>query len=777
MVTIVNKPADQRTADEQTAVNDFASLIELQRWEAAQDAKAEYNKWAADPCGYNPPGPFSGTYDVYDYCNSIQIGFGPPLPPSVQDFEHYGVYLANKDYYTNPGLSGISQGGAYALGLLGGAVAAGITAGTLSLFSNVSSALTTAIFPYHFAIVYSTDEAGDVLASTVAAEVSGSEMAGPAAILILAVTSIILIGIEIGQAEQIPNELNQGIADAQKPVDLAALLKSKDGMQEAWMAFIRTTMPGYGTFQPDTSDFQPSVPAPDYSLADRKFSIIPPTGPAAQTGKLTYLDWTGQQQTAWLDGGWFVVEDSNNNLSLSLSIQVWVGSTFYVVNRHGDDFFYVGQHGDTGLGLPPNAFTYKSWTGELDEAHLAPPDGTPPYIDVTAVTAGNVPYEFGTTATDDVTLTFTCHDADGPEDVAVCPAPITLHGPITTMVRIWASDYSGNVETNVLGPVIIWPAGYSLPIINVSATTADGNPYVAGTWTNQAVTVHYDCEDPVSGILSCPNDQVYADDGIFTATGQVVANSNFTNTRSFGPIQIDKTAPTITDQLDSCSTPGNNGWCRGTETTTFAYSDTTSGMATPCTADPGQSCTQAVSSTGDGSAVDLSSGAATDLSTNSAAAITSGPFKIDATGPTVVCQSASFVFGQADAMVSATVNDTTSGPSGGQPGDTTTISAAISTSAIGPASVLLTGEDNAGNSTAMNCPFTVDQAQTSTTLSASSNPTVDGDPVIFTATVASTVPAAARRPAPSPSQMVATPSPAVLLSRLPTTVRLPVTST
>ncbi|HET7036180.1 MAG TPA: hypothetical protein VFI42_10910, partial [Thermomicrobiaceae bacterium] len=585
LVSIINTPADQRTVDEQTAVNDLASLVELQRWKAASDAKQEYNTWAANPCGYNPPGPFAGTYDVYDYCNSSQIAFGPPFPPTLQDFEHYGVYLANRDYYTNPGLSGISQGGAYALGLLGGAVAAGAAAGTLALVPDVSSALTAAIFPYHFAISFTTTASGEIVAAPEALAVSGAELAGPAAVLILAVTSIILGSIEISANEQIPAELDQGIAAAQSPVDLAGLLKSKQGTQEVWMAFIRTTMPGYNTSQPDTVDFPHSVPAPAYTATDRKFKIFAPDGSATETGQLTYLDWAGHQQTAWLDGGWFVVEDSDHNLSLSLSIQVLAGSIFYVVNRHGDDFFYVDQNGDTGLGLPPTAFNYRSWTGETDEAHLAPPDGTPPYIDVTAVTtdgAGDaVPYILGTTATEDVTLTFTCGDADGPDDIAVCPAPMTFHGPISTTVRVWASDYSGNVENNVLGQVIIWPNGYNPPTISASATTEDGQPYVAGTWTDQTVTVHYDCEDPVSGVLSCSSDHVFADEGIASASGAVVANSNFDNTTTFGPVQIDKTPPTINA---SAKTADGNAYVAGTWTNqpvTVRYdcSDALSGIA------------------------------------------------------------------------------------------------------------------------------------------------------------------------------------------------------
>ena len=56
---------------------------------------------------------------------------------------------------------------------------------------------------------------------------------------------------------------------------------------------------------------------------------------------------------------------------------------------------------------------------------------------------------------------------------------------------------------------------------------------------------------------------------------------------------IDTTAPVISTDpsLDSCSVPGTNGWCRGTQTAGFSVTDATSGVATPCTAAGGSSCT------------------------------------------------------------------------------------------------------------------------------------------------------------------------------------------
>jgi len=86
----------------------------------------------------------------------------------------------------------------------------------------------------------------------------------------------------------------------------------------------------------------------------------------------------------------------------------------------------------------------------------------------------------------------------------------------------------------------------TLPSISVTAVNEDGTPYRAGTWTNQTVTVKYTCSDTESGIASCPADQVFSIEGtIPETTGTATDNWGNSATASFGPIQIDKTAPVL----------------------------------------------------------------------------------------------------------------------------------------------------------------------------------------------------------------------------------------
>jgi hypothetical protein len=85
------------------------------------------------------------------------------------------------------------------------------------------------------------------------------------------------------------------------------------------------------------------------------------------------------------------------------------------------------------------------------------------------------------------------------------------------------------------------------PIINASATNADGTAYTANTWTNQNVTVRYHCSDTGSGLATCATDQVFTIEGVVdTTSGTATDNAGNAASASFGPIKIDKTAPTIT---------------------------------------------------------------------------------------------------------------------------------------------------------------------------------------------------------------------------------------
>src|SRR5262245_2963631 len=70
LLNIIQKAPDQRTSDEQIAVDKLASIVQANRIEAAEAARREYDKWAADMCHYSPPGLFAGTYQPGGICLS-----------------------------------------------------------------------------------------------------------------------------------------------------------------------------------------------------------------------------------------------------------------------------------------------------------------------------------------------------------------------------------------------------------------------------------------------------------------------------------------------------------------------------------------------------------------------------------------------------------------------------------------------------------------------------------------------------------------------------------
>jgi hypothetical protein len=114
--------------------------------------------------------------------------------------------------------------------------------------------------------------------------------------------------------------------------------------------------------------------------------------------------------------------------------------------------------------------------------------------------------------------------------------------PVTPVLTLSDDFYESSSD---LGSSLTIVGDTTPPTITASATAADSTPYIAGEWTNQDVTVHFTCTDSVSGVASCPADQTYSTDGQFTATGTATDNANNSADASFGPIRIDKTAPTL----------------------------------------------------------------------------------------------------------------------------------------------------------------------------------------------------------------------------------------
>ena len=137
------------------------------------------------------------------------------------------------------------------------------------------------------------------------------------------------------------------------------------------------------------------------------------------------------------------------------------------------------------------------------------PDTTPPTAHPT-VSSGTL----GTNGwyTSDVTVAWNWADNPGGSGLSsTCTQTSTSSGEGAN-ITLTASckDTAGNTGS----------ASYTVkvdktpPTLSASATKADGTPYVAGTWTNQPVTVHFACADALSGVATCPADQTLSAPGV-----------------------------------------------------------------------------------------------------------------------------------------------------------------------------------------------------------------------------------------------------------------------
>ena len=217
------------------------------------------------------------------------------------------------------------------------------------------------------------------------------------------------------------------------------------------------------------------------------------------------------------------------------------------------------------------------------------------------------------------TVTVAAGQADGTFTLAIGAFNITNANKTGAKL---AAGASSSYQVTVLAPPPP-PSDTTPPTITASAKTADGQPYTAGTWTNQDVTVYFSCSDTGSGLASCPDPVTISAEGVTeSVVGTASDKAGNTATASFGPIKVDKTPPTLTG---ATTTPANaNGWYNSDVTIHWNAVDTGSGVAsvtpntTLSTEGAGQSAT----------------GTATDNAGNTATATVSG-INIDKTAPTL----------------------------------------------------------------------------------------------------------------------------------------------
>jgi hypothetical protein len=310
--------------------------------------------------------------------------------------------------------------------------------------------------------------------------------------------------------------------------------------------------------------------------------------------------------------------------------------------------------GDATLGGETSNGSVSS-TGEcVDEAgnHAVHPvtfspiriDKTKPVISTSATSNGS-PYSAGDWTNHDVTVSFSCADSGSVQSAiktdTVAGATLsteTSNGSVTN-TGVCTDNAGNSANATTFSPIKI---DKTKPVISASAKNEDNTTYVAGTWTNQSVTVSFSCADDAGTVNSGLASNTVAGGGTqsaetatgsFTNTGGCTDNAgNSANANTFSPIKIDKTEPVITASAKKAdnSTYIADTWTNQTVTVTFSCADNAgsanSGIAT-------STLTGGMISSDTASGSVTNGGACTDNAGNDANSKTFSPIKVDKTAP------------------------------------------------------------------------------------------------------------------------------------------------
>ena len=318
-------------------------------------------------------------------------------------------------------------------------------------------------------------------------------------------------------------------------------------------------------------------------------------------------------------------------------------------------------------------------------------DLTDPSITASAKTADGQPYVSGTWTNQTVTVSFQCADALSGIETGTCPDDIEVSAETSVDGQNVSNSVSDRAGNSAESSVIVVMVDKTAPTITASAKTADGNPY-AGGWTNQTVTVHFECSESLSGLAgACPADVEVASDTL--AAGQSVSGSisdNAGNSASTDPIvvKVDKSAPRIALQSvkkadNSTYVPGAGNWSNQDVTVTWACSDGLSGTATSSVDDTkGEGVGQTASGTCFDNAGNSASASVSNINVDKTV-----PFNVTFVGGPAA--GGTYYFGSVPAAPTCTAEDALSGVA------SCTVTGHGST--VGTHTMTATAVDNAGN--------------------------------------------------------------------------------
>jgi hypothetical protein len=313
-------------------------------------------------------------------------------------------------------------------------------------------------------------------------------------------------------------------------------------------------------------------------------------------------------------------------------------------------------------------------------------DQTPPVVSLLSrLPAANA---FGWNNTD-VTASFQASDTlSGVEGEATATVVLSQEGANLTASHRF-QDRAGNSATATESGIKIDKTPPALTPARPPASNANG-------WNNTEVTVSFTCEDPLSGVESCPAPTTLTSEGANqSVTGTATDRAGNAASVTVNGINIDKTPPNLT--FDPPSPAANAaGWNNADVAVSFTASDSLSGVASSSPASP-------LLLTTDGSGL-TGMVTVTDQAGN-VASFTSPPVQIDKTPPTVTYtgNTGSYTVDQV-VSISCSASDNLSGVAAHTCQD---IGGFAGTFALGLNTFSATARDQAGNGRSGSTSFTV----------------------------------------------------------------------
>jgi hypothetical protein len=375
LLNAVKEDEDDRSDDQQNAVDWMSTMMHRKAAAAAVAAGREYVAWAgldeyrfdalvtanasegelreflddtpqpwnpphysAGYCEYRSPAPYGSEYTGYNHptcfapCTNF-LGCNAPTP-SYDQFVKWGEAAASYSLLNSEQFSRAVAKIGMAMGLAV-AVGAAVAVGTLVPAALVGVAGTAAaIFPYAGVVSYTTGLAAAGFGAAALATVVG--------VVIVAVVIAVMQGMIVINAAQLPGQLAELIVDARTNApDVDELIDSTEGMTTLTALFVLATLPEPRDEYCDNSSTIPEnikhhgvfvnlswIPClnataiPEATPYDPQF-LIKEDGGTTRTlsPTITFQDHAETTTTARLHDGWFILEPTGSHDEQTLTIE------------------------------------------------------------------------------------------------------------------------------------------------------------------------------------------------------------------------------------------------------------------------------------------------------------------------------------------------------------------------------------------------------------------------------------------------------------------------